>query len=113
MGAASTLFHYIDVTIGWMITFVGIILCPSVAGKAACGLNQCRSSLTMSAKSTGGNSVLVKDEQKCRSEEMQLLVYDALVLCKPGKAHELVDRKDNTYGCKYVINPSGGLESKG
>jgi hypothetical protein len=33
MGAAATLFHYIDVTIGWMITFVGIILCPSVAGK--------------------------------------------------------------------------------
>jgi hypothetical protein len=63
MGAASTLFHYIDVTIGWMLTFVGIILCPSVAGKAACGLNQCRPSLTMSAKSTGGNSVLVKDEQ--------------------------------------------------
>ena len=25
----------------------------------------------------------------------------------------MVDRGDNTYGGKYVINPSGGLESKG
>lgn len=43
----------------------------------------------------------------------ELLVYDGLGLCDPGKAHELVDRKDFTYGGKYVINPSGGLESKG
>lgn len=25
----------------------------------------------------------------------------------------MVDKGDNTYGGKYVINPSGGLESKG
>jgi len=25
----------------------------------------------------------------------------------------MVDRGDNTYGGKYVVNPSGGLESKG
>ena len=30
-----------------------------------------------------------------------------------GKASEMVDRGDNTYGGKYVINPSGGLISKG
>jgi len=30
MGALSTLFNYIGVTIGWMLTFVGIVLCPSV-----------------------------------------------------------------------------------
>jgi hypothetical protein len=30
-----------------------------------------------------------------------------------GKAGELIDRGDNTYGGKYVINPSGGLISKG
>ncbi|KAK4705856.1 hypothetical protein P7C70_g351, partial [Phenoliferia sp. Uapishka_3] len=43
----------------------------------------------------------------------ELLVYDALGLCEPGKAGEMVDAGDNTYGGKYVINPSGGLESKG
>lgn len=30
-----------------------------------------------------------------------------------GKAGELIDRNDNTYGGKWVINPSGGLISKG
>lgn len=30
-----------------------------------------------------------------------------------GKACDLIDRGDNTYGGKYVINPSGGLISKG
>ena len=30
-----------------------------------------------------------------------------------GKAGEMIDRGDNTYGGKYVINPSGGLISKG
>jgi acetyl-CoA acetyltransferase len=29
------------------------------------------------------------------------------------KAGELIDRGDNTYGGKFVINPSGGLISKG
>lgn len=43
----------------------------------------------------------------------QLLLYDSLGLAEPGKAHELVRRKDNTYGGRWVINPSGGLESKG
>ncbi|KAL8277963.1 hypothetical protein RQP46_009595 [Phenoliferia psychrophenolica] len=43
----------------------------------------------------------------------ELLVYDALGMCAPGKAGDLVDAGDNTYGGKYVVNPSGGLESKG
>lgn len=43
----------------------------------------------------------------------ELITYEALGLCEPGKAHELIDRNDNTYGGKYVINPSGGLISKG
>lgn len=34
-------------------------------------------------------------------------------LCPPGKAVDLVRNNDNTYGGKYVINPSGGLISKG
>ncbi|KAG7227263.1 hypothetical protein INR49_013884 [Caranx melampygus] len=32
---------------------------------------------------------------------------------KPSKAGELIDRGDNTYGGKFVVNPSGGLISKG
>lgn len=43
----------------------------------------------------------------------ELITYEALGLCPPGKAAELIDRGDNTYGGKYVVNPSGGLISKG
>ncbi|KAI8079794.1 thiolase-like protein [Halteromyces radiatus] len=43
----------------------------------------------------------------------ELLSYDGLGLTAPGKAHTLIDNGDNTYGGKYVVNPSGGLISKG
>ncbi|KAM0282933.1 hypothetical protein ACHAQH_002744 [Verticillium albo-atrum] len=43
----------------------------------------------------------------------ELIVLDALGLAAPGKAHELVRAGDITYGGKHVVNPSGGLISKG
>ncbi|KAI1018061.1 hypothetical protein LB504_003810 [Fusarium proliferatum] len=43
----------------------------------------------------------------------ELLLLDALGFSEPGKAHEMVRRGDITYGGKMVINPSGGLISKG
>nr|KAF6380222.1 sterol carrier protein 2 [Myotis myotis] len=43
----------------------------------------------------------------------ELLTYEALGLCAEGQGGKLVDRGDNTYGGKWVINPSGGLISKG
>lgn len=43
----------------------------------------------------------------------ELITYEALGLCPEGKAGEFIDRGDNTYGGKYVVNPSGGLISKG
>ncbi|KAF8724828.1 hypothetical protein AX14_008577 [Amanita brunnescens Koide BX004] len=43
----------------------------------------------------------------------ELVTYSALGLCAPGEAHKLVEHGDNTYGGKYVVNPSGGLEAKG
>lgn len=43
----------------------------------------------------------------------EMITYEALGLCAPGKAAELIDTNNNTYGGKYVINPSGGLISKG
>ena len=43
----------------------------------------------------------------------EMITIDALGLCAPGKAHEFVRNGDITYGGKMVINPSGGLISKG
>jgi sterol carrier protein 2 len=42
-----------------------------------------------------------------------LITYEALGLCPEGKAAEFIDKGDNTYGGKVVVNPSGGLISKG
>lgn len=43
----------------------------------------------------------------------ELITYPALGLCRIDEACEFVERGDNTYGGKYVVNPSGGLEAKG
>jgi acetyl-CoA acyltransferase len=43
----------------------------------------------------------------------ELITYEALGLAEEGKGHELVDSEDTTYGGRWVVNPSGGLISKG
>ncbi|XP_017105308.2 sterol carrier protein 2 [Drosophila bipectinata] len=43
----------------------------------------------------------------------ELVTYEALGLCGEGEAGAFIDRGDNTYGGKFVVNPSGGLISKG
>lgn len=43
----------------------------------------------------------------------EMFLLNSLGLAPLGKAHELVRNGDITYGGKYVINPSGGLISKG
>ena len=43
----------------------------------------------------------------------ELLTYEGLDLCAEGQAEKFIWDGDNTYGGKYVVNPSGGLLSKG
>lgn len=43
----------------------------------------------------------------------ELLTYEALQLAPEGEAHHLVDNGETTYGGRWVVNPSGGLISKG
>ncbi|MFP6640581.1 MAG: lipid-transfer protein [Myxococcota bacterium] len=43
----------------------------------------------------------------------ELITYEALGLCEEGKAGEFVDSEAQTYGGQIVVNPSGGLISKG
>ncbi|MFB6860703.1 MULTISPECIES: lipid-transfer protein [Streptomyces] len=43
----------------------------------------------------------------------ELLTYEALGMCEDGAAGKLVESGATTYGGRWVVNPSGGLISKG
>ena len=43
----------------------------------------------------------------------ELITYEGLGLCKEGEGEKLVEDDATSYGGKWVINPSGGLLSKG
>jgi acetyl-CoA acetyltransferase len=43
----------------------------------------------------------------------ELITYEALGLCGEGEGHKLLEAGDTTYGGRWVVNPSGGLISKG
>jgi acetyl-CoA acetyltransferase len=43
----------------------------------------------------------------------EMITYEALGLCDEGGAGELIDSGAVTYGGDVVVNPSGGLISKG
>ena len=57
-------------------------------------------------------AVRVAEVHDCFSAN-EMIVLDALGLAEPGKAHEMVRAGDITYGGRCVVNPSGGLISKG
>jgi sterol carrier protein 2 len=60
----------------------------------------------------GPNDIQVVELHDCFTAN-ELLTYEALGLCKEGEAEKFIWDGDNTYGGKFVTNPSGGLLSKG
>jgi sterol carrier protein 2 len=60
----------------------------------------------------GPENVDVIELHDCFSAN-ELVTYEALGLCPEGKGGELIDSGAVTYGGKWVVNPSGGLISKG
>ena len=58
-------------------------------------------------------TILARTAMLARDVRSQLITYEALGLCPVGKAGEYIDKKQNTYGGQHVVNPSGGLISKG
>jgi sterol carrier protein 2 len=60
----------------------------------------------------GPENVDVVELHDCFSAN-ELVTYEALGLCPEGKAGEFVDSGAQTYGGAVVVNPSGGLISKG
>jgi len=82
------------------IKMIGFDMIQSIAGKL------------YKETGLGPNDVQVIECHDCFAPN-ELITYEALGLCPVGKGGEIVDRGDNTYGGKWVINPSGGLISKG
>jgi acetyl-CoA acetyltransferase len=60
----------------------------------------------------GPEDVQVVELHDCFSTN-ELITYEGLGLCAPGKGGELIDSGAVTYGGTWVVNPSGGLISKG
>ncbi len=64
------------------------------------------------AAGIGPEDVQVVELHDCFAHN-ELLTYEGLGLCPDGGAEKFVRDGDNTYGGRYVTNPSGGLLSKG
>ncbi len=60
----------------------------------------------------GPSDVDVVELHDCFSAN-ELITYDALRLCQQGQAGEFINSGAATYGGQTVVNPSGGLISKG
>ena len=58
------------------------------------------------------NDVQVIELHDCFSCN-ELITYEALQLCPVGQGGKLIETGQVTYGGKWVVNPSGGLISKG
>ena len=64
------------------------------------------------AAGIGPEDVDVVELHDCFAQN-ELISYEALGLCPEGGGARFVADGDNTYGGRYVTNPSGGLLSKG
>lgn len=64
------------------------------------------------AAGIGPEDVQVVELHDCFTAN-ELLTYEGLGLCPEGGAEKFIWDGDNTYGGKFVTNPSGGLLSKG
>jgi acetyl-CoA acyltransferase len=60
----------------------------------------------------GPEDVQVIELHDCFSTN-ELVTYETLGLCKDGEGGRLIDEDEVTYGGRWVVNPSGGLLSKG
>jgi acetyl-CoA acyltransferase len=66
----------------------------------------------MEEAQVGIDDVDVVELHDCFSAN-ELITYEALGMAAEGEGHKLVDEQATTYGGKWVVNPSGGLISKG
>ncbi len=76
------------------------------------GLTARASAQVYEAAGIGPADVDVCELHDCFAQN-ELISYEALGLCPTGEGEAFVEAGDNTYGGAVVVNPSGGLLSKG
>jgi len=76
------------------------------------GMNEYAAKIALDEAGVSVKDIKVAEVHDCFSAN-EMIVIDALGFSEKGKAHEMVRNGDITYGGKMVINPSGGLISKG
>ncbi|MDR7060245.1 MULTISPECIES: lipid-transfer protein [unclassified Sphingopyxis] len=76
------------------------------------GMAQRATNALYEATGIGAEDIDVVELHDCFAHN-ELVVYEALGLCPEGGAAKFIDDGDNSYGGRYVVNPSGGLLSKG
>ncbi|HEY3139759.1 MAG TPA: lipid-transfer protein, partial [Acidimicrobiales bacterium] len=79
---------------------------------AGAGMTRQASQKAYEESGLGPEDVQVIELHDCFSAN-ELVTYEALGLCDEGKAGTLIDDGAVTYGGQWVVNPSGGLISKG
>ena len=76
------------------------------------GMSQHAARTALAEADVSPKDITVCELHDCFSAN-EMITLDALGLCDPGTAHEMVRAGDITYGGRCVVNPSGGLISKG
>jgi acetyl-CoA acyltransferase len=75
-------------------------------------MSRCAARKVYDQAQVGPDDIDVIELHDCFSVN-ELLTYEALGLCGEGEGGKLVDAGETTYGGRWVVNPSGGLISKG
>ncbi|NGY03325.1 lipid-transfer protein [Solimonas terrae] len=85
---------------------------PSLIGLVGAGMTRDAARQVYQRAGVGPEDIDVIELHDCFAQN-EVLTYEALGLCPEGGAEKFVADGDNTYGGRYVTNPSGGLLSKG
>jgi acetyl-CoA acetyltransferase len=81
-------------------------------GMIGMGMTERASQSVYEQAGLGPKDVQVIELHDCFSSN-ELITYEGLGLCKEGEGEKLVEADACTYGGRWVVNPSGGLLSKG
>jgi acetyl-CoA acyltransferase len=81
-------------------------------GFVGLGMTERTSKTVYEMSGIGIDDVQVVELHDCFSTN-ELITYEGLGMCKEGEGEKLVEDEATTYGGRWVVNPSGGLLSKG